>query len=119
MMKSFLCRCDIPLCGAKRRVFLPIINLVAVFNHSSSTILFPGCIRSFNLLICAMIIFQERLFFATQMTHTSLPNFNFLGHQVSPSVPSYKLSLTNERFAHFCESKFTNRNASGFRGCFK
>ena len=75
------------------------------------TILFPGCIRSFNLLICAMIIFQERLFFATQMTRTSLPNFNFFGHQVSPTVPSPKLSLTNERCAHLCESELTNRNA--------
>ena len=111
MIKSFLCRCIIPLCGAKGRVFLPITNLVAVFDHSSSSILFSGCIHSFNLLICAMIIFQERLFFATQMTRTSLPNFNFFGDQVSPTVPSPKLSLTNERCAHLCESEFTNRNA--------
>ena len=109
--KAFFVDVSLPCVGQKEEFFLPIINLVAVFDHSSSTILFPGCIRSFNLLICAMIIFQERLFFATQMTRTSLPNFNFLGHQVSPSVPSHKLSLTNERCVRLCESKFTKRNA--------
>ena len=109
--KAFFVDVSLPCVGQKEEFFLPIINLVAVFDHSSSTILFPGCIRSFNLLICAMITLQERLFFATQMTRTSLPNFNFFGHQVSPTVPSPKLSLTNERCAHLCESELTNRNA--------